>query len=353
MRSARAAAVGLLLAALAPRDSRAVPIDTRTPNIDSPEIDAPLTGDFIFGHRFDLAGTKLVNAPTFTLGVGVLTPLEVLVRYSSNSDIGSDPNELEGLVKLALLKQAGATIDLTVELGYNTSAHSVDGAAIVRRILFDRLMLLGTLRGFSSAYGAGGATMAGGFGTSIRLTRYLSIMGDVNGVLVAQHADAIRPQGFRLGWSGGVAVRIPNTPHSFSFIATNGLTQTLQGQSRGSGSIRGGFEFEILFADAHRWGEIFSAVRTASTSTAAASAGQEVVIEGNAYAPATLEVPAGTRVAWVNRDRVGHTVSADDGSFDSGTIDAGGSWSHVFDAAGRHPYSCTLHPYMKGEIVVR
>jgi plastocyanin len=48
-----------------------------------------------------------------------------------------------------------------------------------------------------------------------------------------------------------------------------------------------------------------------------------------------------------------HTVTAEDGSFDSGPIESGQRWARVFSTPGRFPFHCTPHPFMRGEIVVR
>src|SRR5947209_91487 len=49
---------------------------------------------------------------------------------------------------------------------------------------------------------------------------------------------------------------------------------------------------------------------------AAADVGS-VSISGMAFNPPTLEVHAGDTVTWTNNDQVSHSVTADDGSFDS------------------------------------
>jgi plastocyanin len=80
--------------------------------------------------------------------------------------------------------------------------------------------------------------------------------------------------------------------------------------------------------------------------------GNAVAIQGFAFAPATLDVPAGTEVTWTNQDPAPHTVTGDDGSFDSGTIDPGATFSAVFDQSGTVTYMCNIHPAMTGTIRV-
>ena len=76
-----------------------------------------------------------------------------------------------------------------------------------------------------------------------------------------------------------------------------------------------------------------------------------VVMDGTSYAPATLTVKRGTTVAFVNKDPFPHTVTSA-GHFDSKAIDAGKAWKFKAKAAGRFDYICTLHPNMKGTLVV-
>ena len=77
-----------------------------------------------------------------------------------------------------------------------------------------------------------------------------------------------------------------------------------------------------------------------------------VAIDGTAYGPTAITVERGTRIEWQNLDPFPHTVTAP-GDFDSGPMAAGARWSHVLDVPGRHDYICTLHPNMKGTIVVK
>jgi plastocyanin len=88
-------------------------------------------------------------------------------------------------------------------------------------------------------------------------------------------------------------------------------------------------------------------------STAAPASAGAVTIMGFAFKPATLDVAVGTTVTWTNQDSVGHTVTADDGSFDSGTVNGGATFSQVFSTAGTFAYHCKIHSSMHGTITVR
>lgn len=82
------------------------------------------------------------------------------------------------------------------------------------------------------------------------------------------------------------------------------------------------------------------------------SGGSEATIEGFAFQPGSLEVTAGTTVTWTNVDPAPHTVTAADGSFDSGQIASGSAFSHTFEAAGTFAYACAIHPTMTATVIV-
>lgn len=65
-----------------------------------------------------------------------------------------------------------------------------------------------------------------------------------------------------------------------------------------------------------------------------------------------LTVAAGTTVMVVNDDGVAHTVTADDGSFDTGVVDAGTATELTLDAPGELAFFCSIHTSMSGSITV-
>jgi plastocyanin len=77
-----------------------------------------------------------------------------------------------------------------------------------------------------------------------------------------------------------------------------------------------------------------------------------VSIANLAFDPPSLDVAAGDTIVWRNDDTVPHTVTADDGSFDSGIFDPGATFSQVFENPGTFAYHCNVHPQMKGRIAV-
>jgi len=78
----------------------------------------------------------------------------------------------------------------------------------------------------------------------------------------------------------------------------------------------------------------------------------EVAIESFTFKPAEIRVPVGGTVTWYNQDSVVHTATARDGTFDSGNMSRGDTFSYTFGEKGVFDYYCVPHPYMEGKVVV-
>lgn len=78
----------------------------------------------------------------------------------------------------------------------------------------------------------------------------------------------------------------------------------------------------------------------------------DVSVVDDAFLPDVVEVAAGQEVVWTNDGEAVHTVTAADGSFDSGLVTAGGGFRQRFDSVGTFAYLCTVHPGMTGEVRV-
>jgi plastocyanin len=78
----------------------------------------------------------------------------------------------------------------------------------------------------------------------------------------------------------------------------------------------------------------------------------DVEIRDFAFSPARIEVETGTEVTWRNADPAAHTVTAVDGVFDSGTLDARTAFTASFPEAGTFAYVCRIHPSMRGVVRV-
>jgi len=80
--------------------------------------------------------------------------------------------------------------------------------------------------------------------------------------------------------------------------------------------------------------------------------GVRVEIDDFAFKPKTVRIRRGTKVVFVNRDRAPHTATRR-GSFDTGRLRKGEAAAVRFKRRGTFGYICTIHPFMRGKIVVR
>ncbi len=98
---------------------------------------------------------------------------------------------------------------------------------------------------------------------------------------------------------------------------------------------------------------VASAAAIAQTGSSAGNAETHViVIKQMRFDPQQLSIKAGDRVEWTNQDIFTHTVTANDGSFDSGPIEPGQSWSTTIRNPGTIGYHCRPHPNMAAELTV-
>ena len=88
-------------------------------------------------------------------------------------------------------------------------------------------------------------------------------------------------------------------------------------------------------------------VQAPSLTGVAQSTGEavSVTIHENRYSfiPSQLTIPVGTTVNWVNDEQAKHTVSADDGSFDSGDQELSVRYTFTFTEPGTYRYFCRYH----------
>lgn len=83
-----------------------------------------------------------------------------------------------------------------------------------------------------------------------------------------------------------------------------------------------------------------------------AARAEKVEIVDFAYDPDPVTIEEGGKVIWRNRDSAPHTATADDGSFDTGTLDEGKLKSETFKEPGEYTYFCEIHPTMHGTVEV-
>jgi len=79
---------------------------------------------------------------------------------------------------------------------------------------------------------------------------------------------------------------------------------------------------------------------------------RSVDIGDNFFDPPDVAIEPGSTITWTNNGALPHTVTADDGSFDSGRLNPGDSYTVAFDGQGTVTYHCAIHPEMRGSVTV-
>ena len=341
-------AVGLaLLGQLVGTPLEAQSVTERSPNLGGTWLAEARTVHFNFVHRFHTSPPpqrKVLNSPTFV--VAVRTPLRTMLgfAYATNSDVVTGiPNEWELFGRFVPRIPGGGRSNLALQVGWNVAARSVD-AQLAGGQALGATRVLGTVRAFSNAFDGGDARFAAGGGAVLQVLPWLALSGDAV-TLLDRASDE------RIAWAGGVQLGIPGTPHTMSLHATNTNTTTLEGLSRGTSTVRYGFEYTVpIHLDRFRRRKLPSP--TASAAAVGAPDTLRLAIKNIAYTQTRVQVAQGTIVVWLNEDPVVHTVTADDGRFDSGEIPPGKSWAHRFEAPGSFTIHCVPHPFMRATIVV-
>jgi plastocyanin len=75
-------------------------------------------------------------------------------------------------------------------------------------------------------------------------------------------------------------------------------------------------------------------------------------IVNGGFTPNAISISVGSSVMWTNKDSVAHSIVADDGAFNSGTINPGGQYTYAFPTAGVFPYHDASNGNMAGTVTV-
>ena len=123
---------------------------------------------------------------------------------------------------------------------------------------------------------------------------------------------------------------------------------------RARGALFAGLACCLIAAGCGSSSKSSSSSNAGSTPAAAASptAATSIQIKDFKYNPPDLKVKAGAKLQIVNGDPAEHTLTADNGAFDSGTIKANGKGSVTFKKAGTYSYHCSFHAFMHGKVTV-
>jgi plastocyanin len=293
----------------------------------------------------------LDNSPTFTLSLGLWSPAMIGVKYVTSPAIINErrSNEWFPYLKVAPLRRD--TWSLSLLGGYNTQAESFDGE-FAGQASVGPIELLGAVRGFTDALHTGQEGVALSAGALLRLTDYLVVGGDFGGFVAGPDTTP--------AWSAGIHIGIPFTPHTFSLQVSNSTATTLQeasfkGTELAGGGLVWGFEFTVPFSGFARWGRIFQRGDTQERGAGRESAPVRVIevdMREMRFERDTIHVAAGSSVRWVNRDHVAHTSAGDGGEWSSPLVGPGETYTVQLSGPGEYSYYCTLHPFMRGVIIV-
>jgi plastocyanin len=100
-------------------------------------------------------------------------------------------------------------------------------------------------------------------------------------------------------------------------------------------------------------GSSSSAPASSGSSSTPAAGGHTVTISDFKYTPATLSVKAGTKVTFVNQGGTIHNATTQGNStINTGNLNGGQSMTVTLTKPGTYNYICTLHPFMKGTVIV-
>ena len=99
--------------------------------------------------------------------------------------------------------------------------------------------------------------------------------------------------------------------------------------------------------------KLIIALAAVACTSSTPPARRAVAIEQFKFKPSVIEASVGDTIVWENRDIVQHTATATDQSWDSGEINAGKRAVTVVRKKGEQEFICTLHPSMKGKLIVR
>jgi YVTN family beta-propeller protein len=96
-----------------------------------------------------------------------------------------------------------------------------------------------------------------------------------------------------------------------------------------------------------------SAPQTPAPAVVADQGQSAVSIAKFAFVPATITISAGQSITWTNTDPVAHTATSDDKVWDSGNLSPNASFTTTFSQPGTYAYHCTIHPFIRGTVVVQ
>ncbi|AFS83134.1 multicopper oxidase domain-containing protein [Candidatus Nitrosopumilus sediminis] len=78
--------------------------------------------------------------------------------------------------------------------------------------------------------------------------------------------------------------------------------------------------------------------------------GSAIKSSNKSFYPKLTQIQVGDTITWTNKDNSVHTVTSNDGLFDSGMMMPGDTFDQTFEDVGLYEYYCMLHPWMTGAV---
>jgi plastocyanin len=140
--------------------------------------------------------------------------------------------------------------------------------------------------------------------------------------------------------------RLALTVRDANYFAENPKTSSEFGCR--SQNIRRALRLTVLFA-------ALASIPCLAQDASNAGAGPvaTVSMDHNTFTPGEITVVPGTTVTWVNNEAMPHTVVDLNKGFRSKTLAKDAKFSFTFTTAGDYSYLCSIHPNMKGKIIVK
>lgn len=125
-------------------------------------------------------------------------------------------------------------------------------------------------------------------------------------------------------------------------------------------AVAGGAYYYFIYPKASQmYQQPSSSTQTQTTQTSentniATGKNFDVSIAGFAFNPKNITVSVGDTITWTNNDSAPHQLRGDNlSTLYSIQMPKGQTYGYTFDTAGTYTYHCTIHPSMKGTIIVK
>ena len=145
--------------------------------------------------------------------------------------------------------------------------------------------------------------------------------------------------------------------HSLTTTYTWYVNSAAQSSNSPTFDTTGLSDNDVVYCSA-RVEDTYGAAAVQQSSSVTVTAGSSptthyIDIQNYAFSPSTITINVGDTIVWTNYDAASHTVTSDDGIFNSGSITQGNTWSYTFTNAGTFGYHCSPHPGMTGTVIVQ